>query len=802
MKLDKETGQVTLDAKFLANFAYKKTVNVSRPSSDGGFRRYTTADSKGSLSGEYVLLEENCSFSDTEFCISCTADKLYNMNGGFVCEIEKRVKTLPFSFLSSYNTELLAEGVVCAYVTALRYGLDEITLMLTFVKRDGEEKASFGREYTVDMLRRMTEALISRSIPFVSIFTERQTGREKLCKLSFPYGDIRSGQHELMLGVMKTVRRGGKLVASAPTGTGKTMATLYPSLKALGAGYTDRIFYLTGKGVTGKAALDAVKLLSEQVPSLRCIIINSKQASCTGVSEGAECYKCPKMSDSMNGDKFTSYAERRNEALAEVLTENRIYTPKLIASAAEEHGICAYELSLDVSEFCEVIICDYNYVFDKKVMFRRYFTEDRGEKYTFLIDESHNLPDRVRTSYTADFSPFGLKNITSDLPDGELLPPNVLQALDVCKDAFDDVKALCLENVSFFADKKGEHRTGYYKSDKVPEALTVAASRLAESCKEHLRSDGEYREVCLNLSSYASQLLLSVSVPTDGSSFLAELFDDKLTCRNICIDPSALISEGCDMARAVVMFSATLDPIEYFTDMFGAADAPVIKAESPFDPANMSVTVFDGVSTRFSDRADTAYDIAEVIATVLDAREGNYFVFFPSYKYMRTVAKALLEIAPHVKAVMQKADMTRADRDKFIAAFKSDKYKSIVGLCVLGGVFSEGVDLIGESLIGTVIVGAGLPGLSSELNLMSEYFENKYGSGHLYAYDYPAINRIEQAAGRVIRSADDRGVVVLVDDRLSSPEMARRFPGYWPKISCTSDIRTLSMILERFWEEK
>ncbi len=803
MRYDKETGQITADAKYLACFAYKKPINVSRSASDGGFKKLTQTDDLGTLTDEYVTLEEKYEFAGRDFILSGTADRLYRVNGEFVCELERYVKTLPYSFISAYNTDFLAEGIVSAYITALKHGASKITLVLTFVKRDGEAKASFYREYSVDMLCHLTEILLSRSMPFTYIFAEREADRRaQLKQLSFPYGDVRAGQHELMLGVMKTVRRGGKLVASAPTGTGKTMATLYPALKALGAGYTDRIFYLTGKGVTGKAALDAMKLLSEQAPTLRCIIMNSKQTSCTGDSEGTECFKCPKMLDSISEDKFISYAERRNKALAEILTDNKIYTPKLVSDIAEKHGLCAYELSLDISEFCDVIICDYNYVFDKKVMFRRYFMEDRGEKYTFLIDESHNLPDRVRASYTADFSPNTIDQIMASFPEGVTAPQSVLTAYEVCKDAFSQVKESCMENVSFYSDKKSEHRTGYYRSDGVPEVLITAASRLAESCKESIRGGGDEKEVCINLTSYASQFMTSAAVSTEGFAFLAEMFDDRLTCRNICLDPSSLISVGCDMAHSVVMFSATLDPIDYFSDMLGAADAPVIKAESPFDPENMSVTVFDGVSTRFNDRGSTAYDIAEVIATVLDAKEGHYFVFFPSYKYMRTVAKALLEIAPHVKAVMQKPDMTRADREKFLAAFNSTKFKNIVGLCVLGGVFSEGVDLIGDSLIGTVIVGAGLPGLSSELNLMSEYFENKYGSGHLYAYDYPAINRIEQAAGRVIRSAHDRGVVVLVDDRLSSPEMARRFPDYWPKISCTSDVRTLSMILERFWEEK
>ncbi len=802
MKYDIASGIVTADASYLASFAYKRPLNSSRTSSADGFHKvYSDTDIN-------VTVEENVAVNG-EFelpvgtlRVTSYADRVFTSSDSITLEVLKPSNKLPYGFMSSYNSELLAFGAVTAYLYCRTFNVSSLVLRLTFVKKDTGETSSFERVYSSDVLCRLTDALVKRAEPFICIFVEQNGIRnDEIRRLSFPYKDIRSGQHELMLGIMKTVRRGGKLVASAPTGTGKTMASIYPAIKALGAGLTDKIFYLTGKGVTGKAAFDAMALLSQSAPHLRCITVRAKETCCISGNYPDGCRMCPRMLDAVSEGRTLTYKQRVNDALSELLTARRLYDTKSITETAKKFDLCPYELSLDVSEFCDLIICDYNYVFDSKVRFRRYFNGEGDKKYTFLIDEAHNLPDRVRASYSAEFSPYMTEKARQALGEDIESYPEVSDALELCRDAFDEIRSLCFEESRFYVDKTGEHKAGYYKSDKVPELLISAAAAVVESFRERARREDEKHEAYSDLYGAASALLNCASEAVGGFAFLGEACDDKLTCKLICLDPSEIISASSSYADAVVMFSATLDPIDYFVDILGCKDAQVLKAESPFDPNNMCVTIFDGVSTRYADRRETAYDIAEVILNVLEAKAGHYFVFFPSYKYMRTVAKALLEIDPTLTAVMQKPSMSYADREKFLGAFNSQKYERIVGLCVLGGVFSEGVDLVGDSLIGTVVVGAGLAGISSELNLMSEYFEEKYGAGHLYAYEYPAVNRIEQAAGRVIRTAEDRGVVVLIDDRLSSRDMASRFPDFWPQISCTSDIRTLCLILERFWNE-
>lgn len=798
MNYNRDTATVMIDAAYLASFAVRK--NASPAAQSGGFKS-VFCDSSDAVkdSDEYSSSVVTC--DNINISITHSADSIYASGNGPTVELLSYVKTLPAGFNVSYNYELLAKAVVSAFVCVKSDAASVGNVRLTFVSKHSGERVSFERSYTADQLYKMTYSLIERALPFIKIGIERETlGQDEIKALTFPYGNIRDGQHDLMLGIMKTVRRGGKLIVSAPTGTGKTMATLFPSIKAIGSGYVHKIFYLTAKSVTGKAAFDAMKLLAESAPHLRTIMISSKERGCAEEHKHESCFACPRMNETTIGGESVPYETRRHMALCEILGNHYMYDSKLVGEYAEKYNLCPYELSLDISEYCDTVICDYNYAFDAKVRFKRYFTYDRGEKYVFLIDECHNLPDRVRASYSAKVDDNTTAEISSLLRDGVVINTELGQALNEYNDALNSVRVECLENATVVSNKQGDHRIGFNRSSKPPSYLVRTCATLGKLCRSISRSDSVNGQAFERASDTLSMLASVSTIENEGSIFLSQTYDDSISCSVICLDPSEIIRQMTETAHATVMFSATLNPTEYFSDMLGCSDAPVIRAESPFDPGNLCVAVFDGVSTRLSDRRSTATDIAEVIAQVLDARPGHYFVFFPSYQYMKMVSRELLSISPGLTAVMQKQNMSYAEREKFLRVFKSKKYESVAGLCVLGGVFSEGVDLAGESLIGVIVVGAGLPGISSELNLMSEYFENKYGSGHLYAYEYPAINRIEQAAGRVIRTAEDRGVVVLVDDRMSSPEIAGRFPDFWPQVVCTSDTDTLARILERFWK--
>ena len=800
MRYLRDSDIVTVTDAELSSYAQKKA-NLPFNAQSGGFEMLMQED----ISAEAEVLDASCVFTSSASGRAVTVytypDSVSDIDGILTVQLSTSVKNVYRRFNIAYNADFLARGVICARGAAERYGHDSVRLILTTVSRDTGESVSFYRFYTKEAAEKMTDALLLRAAVFIEIFVQRNSTRiDEIKKLSFPYECIREGQHDLMLSVMKTLRRGGRLLASAPTGTGKTMATLYPAVKALGEGYIDRIFYLTGKTVTGKAAFDSMKLLSKGAPSLRCIMIHSKERSCAEKSNKDGCFLCPRMGDAELFGEQTSYKARRDAALSELLSDNTMYTAGIISSVAEKYRLCPYELSLDLSEFCDTVICDYNYVFDTSVRFRRYFVDERDEKYSFLIDECHNLPDRVRAVYSGSVDSSIVSSLSDLSSDGVNADSELSRAISEFSEALRGVKHDCLENARVFTDKTGDHTVGFSKSEAAPPSLIRTSAVLAKLCRARSKEDSDSSDIFKAIADRLSGISLAASAQGEGFAYLAELFDDTVKASLVCLDPSSVIRRMTECAHATVMFSATLNPTEYFADMLGCSDAPVVKAESPFDKNNLSVTVFDGVSTKLSDRKNTARDIAEIIATVLESKEGHYFIFFPSYAYMKTVCRELLDICPDIKAVMQKQSMSYDDREKFLAAFRSDKFKSIAGLCVLGGVFSEGVDLAGDGLIGVIVVGAGLPGISSELNLMSEYYEEKYGRGHLYAYEYPAISRIEQAAGRVIRTDTDRGVIVLIDDRLSSPEMADRFPDFWPQISCTSDTDTLAVILQRFWD--
>lgn len=794
MYYDREREILNISAQELSSYAYKRK---SAPSA-GGFSE-VGRESAGIEIGEYVQKSFLIESDVGKIRLSGTIDRIYEDGDSICAEMLCDCGRLPRRFSVSRNAELLARAAVCANIFCRCESCRGLIVRLTFYLRDrSEDTISFERYYDSQLLERMTESLICRAQLDMKMCRERATVRiDELSALAFPYGRVRDGQSELMISAMRTFRRGGRLLASAPTGTGKTMAMLYPALKALSGGYADRIFYLTGKGVTGKAALDAATLISEQAPHLRCIMLRAKERLCRNTDLLGSCMCCPRMSDTSDGLIVRTYKERELAALSELLNDKSIYDAADIFEIADRHGVCPHELSLDLSEYSDIIICDYNYLFDSGSRLARYFSRDRGERYLFLTDEAHNLPDRVRRMYSARIATCDIKALLDSLGEEAAYMPDLSSAIERIDRAFENIADECASEAKVITDRDGEHTVGFTKRAEVPYELVSACGELLRTIRRTDISDDAISTLSDKLSSFIS----ASSEIDDGTIFFAQSVDCDLECKIICIDPSSIISRQLDMAHASVLFSATLDPDEYFSDMLGSVGVPFVHAESPFDKDNLSVTVFDGISTRLSDRRDTVEDVARVISTVLDARSGNYLVFSPSYEYMRTVCRAVLKLRPDICAVMQKPDMSLKARSRFLEIFSEKRAQCTVGFCVLGGIFSEGIDLAGDGLIGVIVVGAGLPGISTELNLMCEYYENRFGNGHLFAYEYPALNRIEQAAGRVIRSADDRGVVVLIDDRMSAPETLRKFPKFWPAASCTSDISTLSVILKRFWKK-
>lgn len=731
----------------------------------------------------------------------------------YTVEEIKSVKYFPADLSPFTDPSLFAQGAVYAYMFAESMSLGEIKIKLTYIKRSNGDKVTFTAKFTCVSLSRMFDALITRAYPFINNKSERHTVfPDEVKKMPFPYSSVREGQLEFAKTAHRIIKHHDTLLVSAPTGIGKTISSLFPAVKAIGEGYADKIFYLTAKTVTGKAALDAAHRLEKFVPHLFSIMLGAKDKLCpfNRKKNGAEnsydcllCEMCGSISDD-SGKSSISYREREISALRHLIeSDDHVYTTERIIKTAEEFSVCPHELALDLSEYCIIIVCDYNHVLDDKVRLKRYFKNiENNEKNVFLFDEAHNVPDRTRNIYSALLNMSTADTLFS-LSEGVFADEvEFCERIGEYRAALLAVREMCTEHECLRNTSEGEIKYGFYKSKKIPCELTRSAANLSRLLAKMIRDNHNLSEI---LEPYFKEI--------SKAAFVSEYFDEKfiffayrenerMTAEILCIDPSGIIEKMLSAACSVIMFSATLSPIEYFANVTGLNNAEILQLDSPYDHDNLCLIAYDSISTRLADRNNTAYKCAEVIAETVSARDGNYIVYFPSYDYMKKVCRLFAGMMPECGIIMQKPSMSYRERERFIKIFSDESCGSVVGFCVLGGMFSEGIDLTGKSLIGTIIVGTGMPQVSAERNIMSEYYDEICESGHEYAYTYPGINKVLQAAGRVIRSENDRGVVVIVDDRLGEPNIKLMFPPYWRHMKYTGDTESLRVILGMFWNEE
>lgn len=791
--IDEQSNEVFVSADEIAFFARTKKA------SDRGQYTFLPTEAVGiPQSGKDMSLLVTC--GGITFTVTGTAELLYRSNGNVTLEKFCSVGRITSRTHPSRNPSFLAEGFLCAYLLCCEEHLPAVTLQLTYTVSGREESASFACTFSEDVLRHMSEILFLRAAPFISMQAEKlQHGYPSLSNMAFPYREIRDGQLDFINDTYRVVKNGGRLLICAPTGIGKTISALYPALRALGRGYADKIFYLTAKTVTGNAAAQACKDMAVQISELRAVTIASKERTCPYAVQkqwqGRNCRICPFMGEIGR----ISYEERRDAAMLELLQNFHVIDTALICNTAEKHSLCPYELSLDISEYCEVVICDYNYLFDPNIRIKRYF-QTGTDRYAILLDEAHNLPDRAREMYSALLTASDFMRLYKDLDTYFHEQKSLHTALSDILRLFRQTAELCHSEEQL--DIAG-HQTGYYLSTRVPENYETVLARFVQVGGEVLRDvDDSGAHVLLDLAvMQCSDFLRSIELFDSTFVFYAESIDGRLHIHIRCLDPSKILRHMMQSVRGAVFFSATLTPMEYFADVLGCPEAPCLELDSPYDSDNLGLFGVDTVSTRYSDRDHFALEIGEMILSVVEAREGKYIVYFPSYAYMKSVYSTFVEIAPHIETAVQKQGMSHNERNAFLEAFsKGDG--SLVGFCVLGGVFSEGVDLRGEQLIGTIIVGTGLPKITAEQNLLREYFEKTRENGFAYAYTYPAMIKVQQAAGRVIRSETDRGVVVLIDDRYAQPQTYRLFPKAWKHIRFVSDAYTLHAAVSAFWKKQ
>lgn len=694
------------------------------------------------------------------------------------------------------DTQVRGEASVLAYMYAALEELGDIELEIVYLnEKSGESDTRVTKIGVLELKKfffKCAAALEKYAAPEIERVTKRLP---TLRGLKFPYAKVREGQGELVRSVYRTLAKGTTLYACAPTGTGKTVSMIYPALRLIGEGKCEKLFYLTPKATTAEAAIDCLRLFEEEGAIIRAIRLYSKERSCPNRlvcrTRRALCplAECNHLADA---------------ALALWRLQKTVVTLADIQAAAKQYSVCPHELELAYSELCDVVICDINYLFDPKVYIRRFFTT--GGRYSFLVDEAHNLAERAREMYSASLSIPAM----TDLIANPLLPENS-PVKKHWSGLVEGVRGVLYSYVKEEIRRdKDDCEIGATHLTEPPEdiydRLAMLKDIIEEDIKLAVRQSDEYadeRVSALRSVYYDLSRFLDVFGIYDGGYRTFIFYNNgKLECRFYAVDPSTRISEMVARGHGAVFFSATLAPLDYYKSVLGGdGTADTLEVLSPFAPEALSVSIMDKISTRYSERERTLPAVSRAIAAALSPRKGNYMVFAPSFEYLEQIARSFRETYPKIAVLEQRRDMTAAEKERFLDAFREKNDNYLVGFCVMGGAYSEGIDLAGESLIGAVVVGIGMPSLSYEREAMAEYYEEKMEAGRLYAYIYPGMNKVLQAAGRVIRREDDRGIIVLIDDRFDDPIYKKVIPSLWRGMAYVSDVGDLNSRIKDFWRE-
>ncbi|MBO5371835.1 MAG: ATP-dependent DNA helicase [Lachnospiraceae bacterium] len=672
-----------------------------------------------------------------------------------------------------------AQAMCYAYIYASQQNLEKIFVQMTYCNLDTEEIRRFKEECTFPELENWFYTVIEKYTKWVDFQVKwRKKMLSSIMTLEFPYA-YREGQKELAQDVYRTILRKKNLFIQAPTGTGKTLSTVFPAVKAVGEGLADKIFYLTAKTITGTVAKETFSLFYEKGYRAKVIQITAKEKLCLCEEMDCNPVHCP---------YAKGHYDRVNEAVYELLQKEDFFTREVLLEQAKKHQVCPFEMCLDTATWADDIICDYNYAFDPNVCLKRFFGEGEKGDYIFLVDEAHNLVERGREMYSAD-----------------IYKEDILAVRKLLKNKDSRLEKELTKCNKIMLEYKRECDTYRVYKDDISH-LIFALMRLAERLDFFLQkntdipSKKEVTEFYLNLRNF---LNIYERVDERYVIYTEHEENDRFKMRLFCVDPSYNLQECLDKGRATVFFSATLLPIQYYKEMLSTKkDNYAVYAKTSFLNEQKLLFIGRDVSSRYTRRNAAEFQkIASYILTVAEAKKGNYMVFFPSYKLLEQVYEEFLAIVPKdIQLLKQESGMREAEREEFLGAFAEKSDNSLVAFCVLGGIFGEGIDLKEEQLIGAIIVGTGLPQIGNEREILKNYYDEKTKEGFEYAYRYPGMNKVLQAAGRVIRTLEDRGVIALLDERFLESSYLRLFPREWSdyKICSQSDA---GKVTSDFWQQ-
>lgn len=671
----------------------------------------------------------------------------------------------------------LAQAKCYAYIYAVQNSLKCIDVQMTYCQMETEEIRRFCQKFEFQELQTWFQDLVTQYEKWAKFEIEwRNVRNDSIRQIEFPF-PYREGQRDLVVSVYRTILRKKKLFIQAPTGVGKTMATVFPAVRAVGEGLGEKIFYLTAKTITRTVAEQAFSLLKEKGLLYKTITLTAKEKIC--FCEEAECNPdaCP---------YAKGHFDRVNDAVFDLITHSGDWSREVLEEQAKKYMVCPFEMSLDVSNWADAVICDYNYAFDPQAHIKRFFSESGKEEYLFLIDEAHNLVERGREMYSASLYKEDLLEVRKLVKAED---PKLAKRLSECNQQFLELKRECehyqiLKSVSHIALK-----------------LMNVLSKLEdylEECK-----DAEKKKRVLDFYFAVRSFLNIHDIMDENYVIFSEMMEDgRFQIKLFCVNPAANLQNYLEQGSSTIFFSATLLPVHYYKKLLSVEkDDYAVYAHSSFPQENKFLFIGTDVSTRYTRRGESTYQrFARYIAVMAEQKKGNYMAFFPSYRFLEEVHTCFLECVDHeVDSICQVSYMDEEQREEFLEEFEQEREKSLVAFCVMGGIFSEGIDLTDDKLIGAVIAGTGLPQVCTEREILKQYFNAADMDGFDYAYLYPGMNKVLQSAGRVIRTESDRGVILLLDDRFRAMRYREVFPREWQQYQLGS-VKNLEQEIRTFWE--
>ncbi|MEK4438595.1 ATP-dependent DNA helicase [Paenibacillus sp. FSL K6-2862] len=711
-----------------------------------------------------VVLEAEIQHGDLIYVVEGRCDGLIRLEGQLtVDEIKYTAGNL--DDLGDGLPVHWAQAIMYAYMYAVQHDEPRMQVQLTYVQTVNSQERRYRRMLEREELEQFAAEVIAGYAPYAEMIAAYEEKRDVTVKeLPFPFRKYREGQRKLAGAVYQTIREGKGLMAKAPTGIGKTMSVLFPAVKAIGEGEASRLFYLTARTTTRVAAEEAFARMQAEGLNMHVISLTAKDKICFKEEEACDTGQC---------GMCEGYYDRINGAVLDMLEHETLMTRPVIEQYARKHRVCPFEFSLDAAYAADAVICDYNYIFDPRISLKR-MLEEQKRKTVLLVDEAHNLVDRGRMMFSAELEKAVFLDVKREF---KTLGSSVAAA----KAITDHAGAIDKYLITL---RKNGGEEGKLLQQEAPEELIELLEPFVMVAEQNLVEGGSGNPE-------TDQLLLDAYFTAQNFLRIAKLYDERFVTyaecvrsevrvKLFCLDPSVLLRQTAKGFRSIIHFSATLSPLGYYRDMLGAEEEDyTLRIPSPFQREQLDVRLLP-LSIRYKDRQRSRQPIANMLhQLVSEWPRSNLLVFFPSYPYMREVYETYMQLPGEADTVMQEQGMNELEREAFLNAFQPHPVRTRLVFAVMGGVFSEGVDLPGDRLNGVVVVGAGLPQIGLENNVLRDYFDRSGRNGFNYAYVFPGMNKVLQAGGRLIRTEEDTGVLVLVDDRFTQEPYRSLLPEEW-----------------------